>query len=416
MMVKSCLHQCASSQLSAARASTCSGTESDSAGMRRFSITLLDHRQRLLDLVLRHFEHQFVVHLQQHLRVELLLRQRLVHADHGAADDVGGGALQPRIDRGALVEGADRGVRGADVGIVAFAAEQRHHIAVLFRERLGLLHVVADAGEALEIFLDVGAGLLARDAELVGEAEGGDAVDDAEVDRLGAAAHFGRHVLDRHAEHFRRRHGVNVEAVAERLAQRRCRRSRRAAAARSANSRRRRACGRGSAMKARRILRPSSVRIGMFCRFGSDDDSRPVGGRGERVAGVHAMRRRIDVAGQRVGIGRFQLRHLPPVENLLRQFVALLGEFVEHARAGRPLPGLGLGAARQPHLAEQDVAELLRAAGIDGSPASLRISASRPAASCANSPDSRDSTCRSIEMPRRSMRASTRSSGRSSVS
>ena len=25
-----------------------------------------------------------------------------------------------------------------------------------------------------------------------------------------------------------------------------------------------------------RILRPSSVRTGMFCRFGSDDDSRPV--------------------------------------------------------------------------------------------------------------------------------------------
>jgi hypothetical protein len=29
-------------------------------------------------------------------------------------------------------------------------------------------------------------------------------------------------------------------------------------------------------MKARRMARPSSVRIGMFCRFGSDDDSRPV--------------------------------------------------------------------------------------------------------------------------------------------
>ena len=32
----------------------------------------------------------------------------------------------------------------------------------------------------------------------------------------------------------------------------------------------------GRATKALRILRPSSVRIGMFCRFGSDDDSRPV--------------------------------------------------------------------------------------------------------------------------------------------
>ena len=120
-------------------------------------------------------------------------------------------SLKARID----------GLRGGDVGVVALAPEQRHHIAVLLGERLGLFHVVADAGEALEIFLDVGAGLLARDAELVGEAEGRDAVDDAEIDRLGAAAHLGRHALDRHAEHFRRGHGVDVEAVAERLAQRR---------------------------------------------------------------------------------------------------------------------------------------------------------------------------------------------------
>ena len=78
------------------------------------------------------------------------------------------------------------------------------------------------------------------------------------------------------------------------------------------------------------------------------------------------MRRRVDVAGQRVRIGGFQFRHLPPVENLLRQFVALLGQFVEDARAGRPLPGLGLGAARQSKLAEQNVAHLLRRTDIDG--------------------------------------------------
>ena len=45
--------------------------------------------------------------------------------------------------------------------------------------------------------------------------------------------------------------------------------------------------------------------------------------------------------------------------------MALLGEFVEHARAGGPLAGLGLGAAFQLHLAEQDIAELLRASGIE---------------------------------------------------
>ncbi len=118
-------NQCASSQLSAARASTASGTDSDTAGCGASSITAFTTGRVLLDFVLRHLEHQFVVHLQQHLRVELLLGERRVHAHHGAADDVGGGALQARIDGGALVEGADRRVRMLDLRIVALAAEQR---------------------------------------------------------------------------------------------------------------------------------------------------------------------------------------------------------------------------------------------------------------------------------------------------
>ena len=46
--------------------------------------------------------------------------------------------------------------------------------------------------------------------------------------------------------------------------------------------------------------------------------------------------------------------------------MALLGELFESARAGGPLSRLGLGAARQAELAEQDVPELLGAPGIDG--------------------------------------------------
>src|SRR6202020_2529621 len=77
------------------------------------------------------------------------------------------------------------------------------------------IHVGADARKALEIFLDIGGSLFAGDSELVGQPERRDAVDDAEVDGFGATAHLGGHVLDRYAEHFRRRHGVNVESVAE---------------------------------------------------------------------------------------------------------------------------------------------------------------------------------------------------------
>ena len=73
----------------------------------------------------------------------------------------------------------------------------------------------------------------------------------------------------------------------------------------------------------------------------------------------------MNVGRQRVGIGRFQFRDLAPFQDLLRKFMALFGEVVENLRRGRPGAGLGLGAAGDSHLAEQDVADLLRAADID---------------------------------------------------
>src|SRR5262249_57061230 len=60
-----------------------------------------------------------------------------------------------------------------------------------------------------------------------------------------------------------------------------------------------------------------------------------------------------------------ELRGLAPVENRAGKRVSLLGQIVEHARAGRPLAGLGLGAAGKPELAEQDIAELLGAARVE---------------------------------------------------
>ena len=65
-----------------------------------------DDRHGASDLALRRLEHQLVVHLQQHLRGELLLTERLLHAHHRAADDVRRRALDGRIDRGALDERA----------------------------------------------------------------------------------------------------------------------------------------------------------------------------------------------------------------------------------------------------------------------------------------------------------------------
>ena len=56
-------------------------------------------RQVAADFVFGRFEDQFVMHLQQHARRSFLVRQRARHPDHGAADDVGGRALDRRIDR-----------------------------------------------------------------------------------------------------------------------------------------------------------------------------------------------------------------------------------------------------------------------------------------------------------------------------
>ena len=48
-----------------------------------------------------------------------------VDADHGQLDQVGGGALQRRVDGGALGESAHVGILAVDVGDGAHAAEER---------------------------------------------------------------------------------------------------------------------------------------------------------------------------------------------------------------------------------------------------------------------------------------------------
>ncbi len=69
-----------------------------------------------------------------------------------------------------------------------------------------------DAGVALEVAVDVLAGGFLVDAELGGEAEGGDAVDDAEVDGFGAGAGFLVHRFRVDLEDFGGGEGVDVLA------------------------------------------------------------------------------------------------------------------------------------------------------------------------------------------------------------
>ena len=99
--------------------------------------------------------------------------------------------------------------------------------------------------------------------------------------------------FDRHAEHLRRRHGVDVEAFGERLLQLRdVGDVREHAQLDLADSRPRSASCPSSAMKAVRISRPSLVRIGNVLQVGIGRGEAPVVVAAERIAGVDAPGRR----------------------------------------------------------------------------------------------------------------------------
>ena len=146
-----------------------------------------------------HLEQQFIVHLQQHRGGQAL--DRVGHADHRAADHVCGCPLDRRVNSGPLGE-PGAGAFGADLWRVDFASEQGLHKAMLFRERFGVVHIGADAGETFEITVNEALCLGSRNAQVARQAKARDAIDDTKVDRLGLTAHVRCHFIEGDAEHF----------------------------------------------------------------------------------------------------------------------------------------------------------------------------------------------------------------------
>ena len=89
------------------------------------------------------------------------------------------------------------------------------------------------------------------------------------------------------------------------------------------------------------------------------------GGGGQGEGGVHPPGAPRDGGDQVVGIGALQLGQLAPVQQHARQFVALGGQVLQHARVRAPGAGGGLLAPGDAHLAEQHLADLLGAAQIE---------------------------------------------------
>ena len=106
-------------------------------------------------LALGQFEHQFVVHLHDHLDLRLVGIQFLLHSHHGQLDEVGRRALHGGVDGGAFSPGAAGAVGGVDLGQVQAAAKHGFDIAHGFGGGLGVVHVLLYAGVALEVFVDV---------------------------------------------------------------------------------------------------------------------------------------------------------------------------------------------------------------------------------------------------------------------
>ena len=177
--------------------------------------------RRLLRLLRRAFQQQFVVHLQDQAALQPGLPQRPVDPDHGQLDDIRRRALDGGVHGGALAELADGGLGALQLRQVAPPAHQGLGVTPVRAFRRRLVHKALHARIGPEVLFNEGRGFLPADAGVPAQAEAADAVDQAEVHRLGPAAQLRRHPFRRHVEDLAGRAGVDILAFAEGVDQRR---------------------------------------------------------------------------------------------------------------------------------------------------------------------------------------------------
>src|SRR6266480_914323 len=172
-----------------------------------------------LQLVLRHFQDQLIVHLHDEHRAQFSLFQETLNCNHRKLDQVGGGALHRRVDRGALGRLAAHRAAALHLRQPEAPAEHRFDVALRARAAARLVHVAFHPRIAGEIRLDVGLCRRALDAEVLRQAEARHAVDEPEVDNLRGAPLVGADLVERQAEYLRGSGAVHVVAALERALQ-----------------------------------------------------------------------------------------------------------------------------------------------------------------------------------------------------
>ena len=155
------------------------------------------------------------MHLQQHARLQPRIVQGARQAHHGALDDLGSAALEGGVDRSTFGAGAAHRIARCDIGDPKLAAKGRAHKTMYARFFLQALHFLPDTGILREIGINDAAAFAWRNTKARRQAKSRHAIDDAEIDHLGAAARFLIHLVARNAEDFRRRAGMDILTTRE---------------------------------------------------------------------------------------------------------------------------------------------------------------------------------------------------------
>ena len=297
------------------------------------------------------------MHLENEPCAPPLLAQPTLDRNHRDLDDVRVRALHHEVDRDPLAESARRAVTHPQLGHRPATPEQARHVAVT----LGLLDrardEVLDEREAREVGVDVLLRLLARDLEVLGEAEGRDPVDDPEVDHLRDRPLAGGQLGRVDAQHLRRRRRVDVLPTLECLPQ-----------LRLAGD-----VGEDPQLDLRVVGgdKPGAGfrdegRADLAAELGADRDRleirvrrREATRRGDRlVEGRVQSAVRGEQRRQRPEVGVEELRELAPLLHH-RHDLVLLANRAQHLGVGR-VTGLALAPRGQLELLEEDAPELLR--------------------------------------------------------
>src|SRR5690606_18814057 len=83
---------------------------------------------------------------------------------------------------------------------MAPTSKQCLDVSMLSAKLFGALHVILDAGILFEIGFDVGSGLARLHAQLAGQSEGADSINDAEIYGLGFTSNSRIHLFQGDAE------------------------------------------------------------------------------------------------------------------------------------------------------------------------------------------------------------------------